>query len=65
MGKKLAMVILIHECDEDPCHLNNDFQESWIRKNIDSDEKLRWNWRLHNVRVVDLKGDISPNTHTT
>ena len=57
MGKKIAILVLIHECDEDICHLKNDVQESWIRKSIESDEKLKWNWRLHNVRVLDLKSD--------
>ena len=61
MGRKIAMVTLIHECDEDPCHLNNDIQESWIRKNLDSNGKLKWNWHLHKVRVVDIQGDESPS----
>ena len=59
MARKIALVILSHECEEDPCHVNNATQEGWIRKHIQELEKLKWNWELNKVRVVDLKGEES------
>ncbi|MCS7116296.1 MAG: hypothetical protein RMJ31_00975 [Nitrososphaerota archaeon] len=53
MGKKIAIITLIHQCDENPCHLDNRAQEEWIKRLMPI-EKLSWNWKLHTIRVVDI-----------
>jgi|TARA_B100001245_G_C22579084_1_gene287929 hypothetical protein len=62
MTKKIAMVIFTHECEEDPCHMKNETQENWIYNHVKTIDKLKWNWKLEQVRVVDLKGHNSKIT---
>jgi len=60
MARKLALIILIHECDEELCHLDNASQEGWLAEQIQSNKRIAWNWKLHRVRVVDLIGKEQP-----
>lgn len=53
MGHKIATIILSHDCDEDPCHLNNDEQGRWIRSTLPM-EKLGWNWNLKTIKVYSV-----------
>ena len=53
MGHKIATIILSHDCDEDPCHLNNDEQGRWIRSTLPM-EKLGWNWNLKTIKVYNV-----------
>ena len=53
IGHKIATIILSHDCDEDPCHLNNDEQGRWIRSTLPMD-KLRWNWNLKTIKVYNV-----------
>ncbi|MBI2183653.1 MAG: hypothetical protein HYU39_01710 [Thaumarchaeota archaeon] len=55
MGRKIATVILMHDCDENPCHLDNESQIKWIRQNLPI-SKLEWNWKLFAVKVYDVGG---------
>lgn len=55
MSKKVAAIILVHECDENPCHLTNEVQVDWIKQLLPLN-KLEWNWKLHDVKVYDVKG---------
>lgn len=55
MAKKIVSIILIHECDEDPCHLNNENQSKWIKENLPLN-KLEWNWKLFALKVYDIRG---------
>ena len=59
MGHKIATIILSHDCDEDPCHLNNDEQGRWIRSTLPM-EKLGWNWNLKTIKVYNepLVGEL-------
>lgn len=53
MGHKIATIILTHDCDEDPCHLNNDEQGKWIKSTLPT-EKLGWNWNLKTIKVYNV-----------
>jgi len=55
MGKKIAVVVLEHACDENPCHLDNNSQARWIKNAMPLD-KIKWNWNLYKVTVYDLTG---------
>lgn len=60
MAKKLAVVVLQHTCDENPCHLDNTSQAKWLEGAIPLD-KIKWNWNLYKITVYDLTGKDGPD----
>lgn len=61
MAKKIANIVITHECEEQPCHLNNEEQTTWLEKTLPK-EKLGWNWKLVDIKVFDVH---SPDSNTT
>ena len=55
MARKIATIVLIHDCEDDPCHLDSDNQAKWIKGLLPLD-RLEWNWKLMNIKVIDVKG---------
>ncbi len=60
MAKKIAVVVLQHTCDENPCHLENESQSKWLQGMLPL-EKIKWNWNLYKVTVYDLAGKEGPD----
>jgi hypothetical protein len=57
LARKLAVITLEHQCAEDPCHLQNDAQATWLEQQLRQIAPLTWNWRISRVRVVDVVGE--------
>jgi hypothetical protein len=54
MSKKIAIITLIHTCNENPCHLSNEGQAKWIEEQIKR-TNLGWNWKILRIWVGDVK----------
>jgi len=54
MGRKVATIVLVHDCDEDPCHLESGSQAKWIKQLLPLG-KLEWNWKLLDIKVYDVR----------
>ncbi len=55
MAKKIATIMLIHDCNENPCHLDNENQANWIKQHLPL-SKLEWNWKFFQLKIYDVQG---------